>query len=147
MTTSFSTKNTTKAAKKKPIFNTTQLKAITLTAYFGLLLFMPLWLIVLNPSSMSPWLSLTLFTLPLLLPMRGLLKGEPYTYAWSNFIIMIYFLHSLTTLWVSKSDLIWASIELILASIMFLAGSYYAKYKGQELGLSIRKKKIANTIK
>lgn len=141
MTTSFSTKNTTKAAKKEPVFNTTQLKAITLAAYFGLLLFIPLWLIVLNPSSMSPWLSLTLFTLPLLLPMRGLLKGEPYTYAWSNFIIMIYFLHSLTTLWVSKSDLIWASIELILASIMFLAGSYYAKYKGQELGLSIRKKK------
>ena len=144
MTTSFSTKNTAKPEKNKPIFNTTQLKLITLVAYFSLLIFMPLWLIVLNPSSMSPWLSLALFTLPLLLPMRGLLKGTPYTYAWSNFILMLYFLHSLTTLWVSKSDLIWASIELILTSIMFLAGSYYAKYKGQELGLSIRKKKQDN---
>ena len=54
---------------------------------------------------------------------------------------MIYFLHSLTTLWVSAEDLLWASIELILVSIMFLSGTYYAKYKGQELGLSIRKKK------
>jgi len=125
----------------KRYFSTQKLKVITLIAYFSLLIFMPLWLIVINPSSMSPWLSLTLFTLPLLLPMRGLLKGEPYTYAWSNFIIMIYFLHSLTTLWVSKSDFIWASIELLLASTMFLAGSYYAKYRGQELGLSIRKKK------
>ncbi len=144
MTTSFSTKNTAKPEKNKPVFNTTQLKLITLVAYFSLLIFMPLWLIVLNPSSMSPWLSLALFTLPLLLPMRGLLKGNPYTYAWSNFILMLYFLHSLTTLWVSKSDLIWALIELILTSIMFLSGSYYAKYKGQELGLSIRKKKQGN---
>ncbi len=130
----------TKQLINNRLFSTQQLKYITLAAYLGLLIFMPLWLIVLNPSSMSPWLSLTLFTLPLLLPMRGLLKGEPYTYAWSNFILMIYFLHSLTTLWVSKSDLIWASIELFLTSIMFLAGSYYAKYRGQELGLSIRKK-------
>jgi uncharacterized membrane protein len=103
---------------------------------------MPLWLIVLSPSSgLSPALSLVMFTLPLLFPLRGLVKGNPYTYAWSSFIVMIYFLHSLTTLWVSPKDMIWALIELILATAMFLAGSYYAKYKGQELGLSIRKKK------
>jgi uncharacterized membrane protein len=82
-----------------------------------------------------------MFTVPLLFPLKGLLQGNPYSYAWSSFIVMIYFLHSLTTLWVSPQDLIWASIELILATVMFVAGSYYAKYKGQELGLSIRKKK------
>ena len=93
---------------------------------------MPIWLIVINPSEgLSPLLSLAMFTLPLLFPMRGLIKGNPFTYAWTNFIIMIYFLHSLTTLWVSAEDLLWASIELILVSIMFLSGTYYAKYKGQ----------------
>jgi len=123
----------------KPIFSTSQLRLITLAAYFCLLIFMPLWLIVLSPSPMTPWLSLVFFTLPLLFPLKGLLQGDPYTYAWSNFILMLYFLHSLTTLWVSTNDVIWALIELSLATIMFLAGSYYAKYKGQELGLSIRK--------
>ena len=124
------------------MFSTQTLKKITLVSYFSLLFFMPLWLIVLNPSQgLSPALSLIMFTLPLLLPIRGLLKGNPFTYAWTNFIIMIYFLHSLTTLWVSEDDLIWASIELILATTMFLSCSYYAKYRGQELGLSIRKKK------
>ena len=58
-----------------------------------------------------------------------------------TFIVLIYFLHSLTTLWVLPSDRIWALLELIFASTMFLGCSYYAKYKGQELGLSIRKPK------
>ncbi len=122
--------------------STKNLKTITLISYFSLLIFMPLWLIYLNPSEgLSPTLSLVMFTLPLLFPLKGLVRGNPYTYAWSSFIVMIYFLHSLTTLWVSPEDLLWASIELILATSMFVAGAYYAKYKGQELGLSIRKKK------
>lgn len=121
--------------------NTARLKRITLTAYFSLILFMPLWLLLLSPSSLTPWLSLLLFTVPLLIPLPGMLRGNPYTFAWANFIITLYFLHSLTTLWVSPVDLLWASIELILATIIFLSGTYYAKYKGQELGLSIRSKK------
>jgi len=127
--------------------NTARLKQITLTAYFSLILFMPLWLLLLSPSSLSPWISVLLFTVPLLFPLPGLLKGNPYTFAWANFIIMLYFLHALTTLWVSPADLVWASIELILASIIFLSGTYYAKYKGQELGLSIRTKKDDQHIK
>jgi uncharacterized membrane protein len=127
---------------KQQSISTKNLKKITLISYFSLLIFMPLWLIILSPSSgLSPMLSLIMFTLPLLFPLKGLVQGNPYTYAWSSFIIMIYFLHSLTTLWVSPKDMLWALIELFLATVMFLAGSYYAKYRGQELGLSIRTKK------
>jgi uncharacterized membrane protein len=103
---------------------------------------MPLWLLVLSPSeSLSTSTTLILFILPLLFPLKGLLQGNPFTYAWANFIVLIYFLHSLTTLWVLPSDMIWAILELIFASTMFLGCTYYAKYRGQELGLSIRKKK------
>ena len=120
---------------------TQRLKYITLFGYFSLLIYMPIWLLWLNPSQgLSPLLSLLLFTVPLLFPLRGLIKGEPYTYAWANFVVMWYFLHGLTSLWVSTEDLIWASLELFFASIMFVAGTYFAKYRGQELGLSIRKK-------
>jgi len=117
-------------------------KKIALTGYFSLLIYMPLWLLWINPSEgLSPTLNLVFFTVPLLFPLRGLIKGNPYTFAWSNFVVMIYFLHSLTTLWVSSSDLLWATLELIFASMMFVSGTYYAKYRGQELGLSIKKKK------
>ena len=122
--------------------STPNLKKIALLGYFSLLIFMPLWLLVLSPSeSLSTSTTLLLFFLPLLFPLKGLLQGNPYTYAWSNFIVLIYFLHSLTTLWVLPSDRLWAILELIFASTMFLGSSYYAKYKGQELGLSIRKAK------
>lgn len=127
---------------KATTFSLNTLKNTALTGYFGLLFFMPLWLVVLSPSEgLSVTLSLVFFTLPLLFPLRGLLQGNPFTYAWSNFIVMIYFLHSLTTLWVSPEDTIWAVIELTFATLMFLGGTYYAKFKGQELGLSLRKKK------
>ena len=123
-------------------FKTDTYKRIALTGYFSLLIFMPLWLLILNPSQgLNPWLSTTMFIVPLLFPLKGILAGNPYTFAWSNFIVMLYFLHSLTTLWVSEDDRIWATLELLFSSLMFYGGTYYAKYRGQELGLSIRKPK------
>ena len=123
-------------------FATKTYRKIALIGYFSLLFYMPLWLIVLAPSSaLSPGLSLFMFTLPLLFPLKGLIQGNPYTYAWSNFVVMIYFLHSLTALWVSVDERLYAGLELLFASMMFYGGTYYAKYRGQELGLSIREKK------
>ncbi|TMM44770.1 DUF2069 domain-containing protein [Colwellia ponticola] len=126
----------------KQRFSTSTYKRIALTGYFALLIFMPLWLIVLSPSeSLSIPTALIMFTLPLLFPLKGMLQGNPFTYAWSNFIVLIYFLHSLTTLWVLPADRLWALLELFFASTMFFGATYYAKFRGQELGLSIRKKK------
>ncbi len=123
--------------------STPNLKRIALVGYFGLLIFMPLWLLVLAPSEgLSPTLALVMFCVPLLLPLPGLLKGKPYTFAWANFIVMIYFLHSLTTLWVSDGETLYALIELTFASMMFFAGTYYSKYRGQELGLGLKKLKV-----
>jgi len=121
---------------------TNNYKKIALIGYFSLLFFMPLWLIVLSPSeSLSIPTALIMFTLPLLFPLKGMLQGNPFTYAWSNFIVLIYFIHSLTTLWVLPADRLWATLELIFASAMFFGATYYAKFRGQELGLSLRKKK------
>jgi uncharacterized membrane protein len=126
----------------KQRLSTNNYKKIALIGYFSLLLFMPLWLIILSPSeSLSIPTALLIFTLPLLFPLKGMLQGNPFTYAWSNFIVLIYFLHSLTTLWVLPADRVWAILELIFASTMFFGATYYAKFRGQELGLSIRKKK------
>lgn len=126
----------------KQKISTVNLKKIALVGYFSLLCYMPLWLIVISPSKgLSVSTTLLLFTLPLLFPLKGLLQGNPFTYAWANFIVLIYFLHSLTTLWVLPDDRLWAFIELVFATMMFLGCTYYAKYRGQELGLSIRKPK------
>ena len=125
----------------KQRFSTKNYKKMALIGYFSLLIYMPLWLLVISPNGLSTTTNLLLFTLPLLFPLKGLLQANPYTYAWSNFIVLIYFLHSLTTLWVLPEDRFWAALELIFATAMFFGCSYYAKYRGQELGLSIRKAK------
>ncbi len=132
-------------SNEKRRISTANYKKIALTGYFSLLVFMPLWLIVLSPSEgLSTPTALIMFTAPLLFPLKGMLQGNPFTYAWSNFIVLIYFLHSLTTLWVLPEDMLWATLELTFASVTFFGATYYAKYRGQELGLSIRKKKDKN---
>ena len=58
--------------------------------YFGLFALIPLWLLWLAPPSLgNPMVLLLLLWLPLWFPLPGILKGEPYTFAWANFIVMI----------------------------------------------------------
>lgn len=107
--------------------------------YFGLLLLQPIWILYLAPPQLgSPWVLLTLLWLPLWFPLYGIIKGHAYTLAWANFVVMIYFLHSLTHLWVSDGlRQFLALIELVLACLMFIGCTYYARNRGQELGLKI----------
>jgi uncharacterized membrane protein len=111
--------------------------------FFGLWLLQPLWILWLAPPQLgNPYVLLSLLWLPLWLPLAGIVKGHAYTFAWANFIVMIYFLHSLTNLWVSNGmQQLLALVELLLASLMFIGCTYYARYRGQELGLKIPKLK------
>jgi len=111
------------------------------SGYFGLLIFLPIWHLILVPSVMDKYITLLLTVGPLLLPLRGILKQKPYTYAWSNFIVLIYMIHGLTLIWDRPDERFYVVIELMLTAMMFIGCSYFAKFRGQELGLSIRKKK------
>ncbi|MBD1584550.1 DUF2069 domain-containing protein [Pseudoalteromonas sp. S16_S37] len=125
---------------KKPITLTYQ--RLALFGYIGLLILMPTWLFVLAPrEGYSNGFVFAVYILPLLLPLKGIIQDKPYTYAWANFIVMIYFIHSLSLLWVSPEEILWVALELIFASAMFVGCTYYARHRGQELGLKIRKLK------
>jgi len=111
--------------------------------FFGLWLLQPLWILWLAPPQLgNAYTLLALLWLPLWFPLYGMIKGHAYTLAWANFIVMIYFLHSLTNLWVSTGMHKLLSVtELLLASMMFIGCTYYARFRGQELGLKIPKLK------
>lgn len=108
-----------------------------------LFVLMPLAILWINPPQLgSKWVLLALLWGPLWLPLVGIIRGKAYTFAWANFIVMIYFVHSLTNLWVSGHiALLLALIELLASCLMFVGCTYYAKYRGQELGLKIPKLK------
>jgi uncharacterized membrane protein len=107
--------------------------------FYGLWLLQPLWILWLAPPVLGDrYVLLALMWLPLWLPLWGIIKGHAYTLAWANFIVIIYFIHSLTNLWVAENTkLILAFIELVLASLMFIGCTYYARHRGKELGLKI----------
>ncbi|WP_018690872.1 DUF2069 domain-containing protein [Algicola sagamiensis] len=118
------------------------LRTVATIGYCGLLLFLPLWFIFISPSeTVSLEFQLLVFWAPLLLPAKGLMQGKPYTFAWANFVVLIPILHGLTSLWVATDELGYVIIELVFASMMLFGGTYYARNRGQELGLKLRKLK------
>ncbi|MCF7498783.1 MULTISPECIES: DUF2069 domain-containing protein [Pseudoalteromonas] len=125
---------------KKPI--TKRFQRFALTGYIGLLILMPIWLFLIAPrEGHSNAFIFVVYIVPLLLPLKGIIQDKPYTYAWANFIVMFYFIHGFTLLWVAQDQLIWVLLELTFASLMFIGCTYYARHRGQELGLKIRKLK------
>ena len=73
-------------------------RILALCGYFGLLLLLPLWYGWLSPSQLPLGLVLGFLLVPLLFPLRGLLQGRPYTYAWATFLALFYVVNSGTAL-------------------------------------------------
>lgn len=123
-------------------FNSTFFRRLTLTSYLLLIIWLVVWhfgLTIDKPTS-------TLFTLlfwivPILLPAKGLFEGKPYTYAWTNFIVMYYLLHGLTAVYAVDGERLYALVEILLCFALFTGCSFYARIRGRELGLGIRKLK------
>lgn len=79
-----------------------------------------LWLAPLRPG--GSWLVLKV--LPLLLPLRGILQGRPYTYRWASLLIWLYVLEAVVRLASDPSPafvLATASLVLSLSFFVFVA--------------------------
>tara|TARA_R110002153_G_scaffold5044_3_gene23540 strand:- start:50124 stop:50555 length:432 start_codon:yes stop_codon:yes gene_type:complete len=123
-------------------FNSTFFRRLTLTSYLLLIVWLVVWHFVLTIDKPTSTLFTLLFWIvPILLPAKGLLEGKPYTYAWTNFIVMYYLLHGLTAVYAVEGERLYALVEIILCSALFTGCSYYARIRGRELGLGIRKLK------
>ncbi|MFD2180320.1 DUF2069 domain-containing protein [Veronia pacifica] len=117
-----------------------QLRFIALGAHLAMIALVALWHSVIFPHpDINPTGMTVAWLLPLLLPLVGILKGKPYTHAWANFILMFYFLHALTMIWVDEGKQLMAVFELVLTSISFIANVRFAKLRGRELGQGLKK--------
>ena len=119
--------------------NTLLFQRLAQCGYIGLLIWVVLWHFVLETSSPYSNLFITLFwVIPLLLPFKGLMQGKPYTYAWANFVVLLYFMHGLTAIY-TDPQWYYAFVELVFATAMFVGCCYYARLRGRELGLKLKK--------
>ncbi|MBB1313893.1 DUF2069 domain-containing protein [Aliivibrio sp. SR45-2] len=118
---------------------TKRYRLLALFCNLSLLIFVMLWHSVISPHpQINPYGLMIAWMIPLLLPLKGILEGKPYTHAWANFILMFYFLHGFTLLWVDEGERYLAVIELILTSGAFIGNIYYARLRGKELGLKLK---------
>ena len=79
-------------------------------------------------SSLRPegsWLILKAF--PLLLPMRGIWKGNVYTMQWASMLILLYITEGLVRITESGWNFYLAILETLLATIAFVCLLMYLK--------------------
>lgn len=83
-----------------------------------------LWLAPLRPG--GSWLVLK--TLPLLVPLRGVLRGRIYTFQWALMLVLAYFAEGVVRAWSETGvHALAARIEIALAAIFFTAAIAYVR--------------------
>ncbi|MGE5319202.1 MAG: DUF2069 domain-containing protein [Hyphomicrobiaceae bacterium] len=99
--------------------------AASLIALIFLCLAWELWLAPIRPGGSL----LVLKTLPLLLPLMGILKGRRYTYQWAPMLVLAYFSEGVARAWSDKGLSAWlAGAEVALSVVFFIAAIFYAKF-------------------
>ena len=104
---------------------------LALAGYFGLFAWLMLWFAVLAPPARTPVAIALLFAGLLLLPLRGLLHGRAYTYAWTSLLTILYFIHGVVVAWSVEAERLWASIEIVLSLTLFSGSVLYARCHGR----------------
>jgi len=125
---------------------TRRARNLTLVGYLGIVLLVPAWIWYLSPPELlSQKAAMVIWWLPALLPLRGILLNKAFTFAWSGFLAVFYISQAITTLVASDNEQYLAFIELILASCWFTGATLFSRWRGQELGLQLKKSNQAES--
>lgn len=75
----------------------------------------------------SPWLALK--AVPLLFPLRGILRGNLYTYQWAAMLALLYVMEGAVraTSDISRTSALLGGVELALALLFFLSAIFYVR--------------------
>ena len=92
-----------------------------IVALMGLLI---LWYGVRAPAPV--WLAVML--IPLLFPLRGLIRGRAHTHAWTSFLILFYFIHGVVEAWANADARGLAIAEIVLSVIVYTGAILFARW-------------------
>lgn len=99
-------------------------------ALLGLLLLWHTWLV--PPVHWPVALVLLVWVVPLLLPLRGLLHGRRYTYAWFHFLTLWYFIHGVGVIAADPAARILGVGEVILSVLLYLVSIVYVRVSRED---------------
>ena len=96
-----------------------------LLSLMSLTLAWELWLAPLRSS--GSWLALK--ALPLAPMLRGIARGDTYTYQWATMLILAYVAEGVVRTYTERSESLWcAAAELALAAAFFTTAIAYARF-------------------
>jgi uncharacterized membrane protein len=114
---------------------------LTLLSFFGLMLSLLAWILIAPHSENFPTAAmLVLGVVPLLFPMRGLLYAKPYTHAWTSFLMLFYFSHSVGELYSGDSMLLYPLLALIFSFLCFCGSITFIKLDAKTRNASQKSK-------
>lgn len=67
-------------------------------------------------------------SLPLLLPLQGLLSGRRYTYKWVGFLTLFYVCVGISELVSNPQLKVYALLTILFSIALFISSIYYARY-------------------
>ncbi|TEA70331.1 DUF2069 domain-containing protein [Allopusillimonas ginsengisoli] len=84
-----------------------------------------LWLAPLRPGGSL----LALKALPLLLPLRGVLKGRLYTLQWAAMLILLYLMEGAVRVWSdpAPASAVLAALEIVLSLVFYCCAIFYLR--------------------
>jgi len=115
-------------------------RTATLAGYFGLLALLLAWQLWLSPPQLPLALVLIVLIGPLLLPLRGLLKGKAKSHFWASLLALFYGVHGIGEVAASATDRPLAIMEILLALCLFGGSLAYVRISG---GVIPRREKSA----
>jgi len=131
-----------RAERHVPLSRRTRaLYLLSVGSYIALITLSVLWEGWLAPAAgTSPELWLIIKSVPLLLPLFGLLHGKPYTYAWASLLVLLYFIEGVVLTYTYHSQPLsfhdtftCAATETALSTVFILSAPFFARFRAIEL--------------
>lgn len=92
---------------------------------------------ILNQLSLLYWIEGNIryilapaFAIPLLIPLSGMIRERLYTYRWTGFLTMMYFLIGVSESFTNPDLRIYGVLTLVFSISLFLSSIYYSRYLG-----------------
>lgn len=95
---------------------------LTLVGYFGLMIGLYAWHLLINQTE-AHLISIVILTQlgPLMFPLRGLLNGKIYTHAWSIYLAIFYFIVGIW--YAGASETLMFGLYVTAFSLLFFVGT------------------------
>jgi len=107
--------------------------ATALIGLFGLIFLILAWNVWISPPTEMPRSLVLLLQLPLLLlPMRGMLHGRPYTFAWATFVALLYFIIGVDNAAIDGRA-VYGGLEVLFSTMMFMGAMIYTRLESRRL--------------